>query len=177
MAEAKENKTQAQAEEKPPESTSTAIVIDKRGRELLQEKGSGKFIAKKKPLLPAIEFTRKERKFLSSFSNDPDPQFKGLTEHEVAFRHIVRIAQGKGSGDPKADMAAVKAYEVAMRRALGKEAPSEQELDKLTNQPVKSIIIIGPEIMHPEIVKEKEKVKEEQPKFAEVLSVKTDEKK
>jgi hypothetical protein len=177
MAEAKDNKTQAQAAEKPPESTSLVIVPTKEGgtREMIRATGSGQFVKKNKPLPPVIEFTRKERKFLNRFSEDP--VFKDLTEHEVAFIHVMRIAQGKGSGDPKADMAAVKAYEIAMRRALGKEAPSEQELDRLTNQPVKTIIVVAPELMHPDLVEEKIKAQNEQPAFATILEVKTNEKK
>jgi hypothetical protein len=69
-------------------------------------------------------------------------------------------------------MASVKAYEIMMRRALGKEAPSEQELDKLTTQPVKVVVIQAPQLMHPEIQEEKpqEVLK---PSFAEVIGIET----
>jgi hypothetical protein len=125
-------------------------------------------VKKPKPPAPVVDFTRKDRKFL----NSPNKKNPGLTEHEVAFRHVVRIAQGEGSGDPKADMASVKAYEVAMRRALGKEDPSERELDKLTTQDIKTVLIVAPQLMHPEIIEEKPK-ELLKPSFAEVLDVHT----
>lgn len=68
--------------------------------------------------------------------------------------NIVRIAQNEDS-DPKAMMAAVKAFEVLRTSALGKPAPSEQELDKLTANPIKVVVIQAPKLMYPEVVEEK----------------------
>ena len=133
----------------------------------------GQFVKKPKPLLPTVEFTRAERKLLNSASATKE----GLTEYMHAFMNLVRIAQNEDS-DPKAMMAAVKAFEVLRTSALGKPAPSEQELDKITNQPVKTIIVVAPSLMHTEVVEEKPKTqKKELPSFAEVLDIKTDEKK
>ena len=159
----------------PPEGTSLVVIRNKDGstRQSLRS-ASGAFVKKPKAVVPSVEFTRKERKILYSPSKIKD----GMTEHEVAFRHILSIAQGQSESDPKADMASVKAYEIMMRRALGKEAPSEQELDKMERQPVTAIFVQAPQIMNPELV-DADKYKEEkkQPSFAEVLGVVTNEKK
>lgn len=166
-----EKKTQV---ETPPE-TALVVVKTKEGgtRELIREKGTGKFVKKPKPLIPTIEFTRKERKILYRQS----PTKEGLTEHEVAFINILRIAQNEDL-DPKAMMAAVKAYEIVMRRALGKEASSEQDLEKITTQPVRTIVVVAPPLMHPEVQQEKRGETKTQPsqKFLEVVSIKTNEK-
>jgi hypothetical protein len=169
-----DSKDKPQAELKPPE-TSLVIIKTKEGgtREMLRTAG-GTFAKKNKPLRPSIDFTRIERKFLGS----PNKENPKLSEHEVAFRHVMSIAQGKGSSDPKADMASVKAYEVAMRRALGKEASSEQDLDRLEKQPITAYFVEAPRIMNPDIVDADKIVeKKTQPNFAEVLGVITDEKK
>lgn len=161
----------------PPENPSgvtTIVVANQHGalREV-QKDAKGRFIKKPRPLIPTIEFTRAERKKLNAVRSDKD----GLTEYMVAFMNIVRIAQNEDS-DPKAMMAAVKAFEIMRQSALGKFAPSEQELDKLTNQPVKTIIVVAPELMHPEVVDgDKPVEKKSQPSFAEVIGVVTDEKK
>ena len=158
----------------PPESTSLVIIRNKDGstREALRNK-NGSFVKKPKPLIPTIEFTRKERKILYGPSKDNE----GMTEHEVSFRNILRISQLETS-DPKLAMAVVKAYEIVMRRALGKEASSEQDLDRITTQPVKTIIVVSPDLMNPKVVDaDQAVVKPKQPSFAEVLGVITNEKK
>jgi hypothetical protein len=160
-------KDKTQAESTPPE-TSLVIVKTKEGgtREMVRTKG-GTFAKKPKPLLPTIEFTRAERKLLNSAS----PTKEGLTEYMHAFLNIVRIAQND-SDDPKAMMAAVKAFEIMRLSALGKPAPSEQELDKLTNQPVKTIIVVSPELMHPQVVDESKKLAEKtQPSFVDAVVI------
>lgn len=139
----------------------------------VQKDEKGRFIKKPKPLLPTIEFTRAERKALNAVSQTKE----GLTEYMHAFMNLVRIAQYDGD-DPKGMMAAVKAFEVVRLSALGKPAPSEQELDKLTSQPVKTIIVVSPELMNPQVVEEtKAKVEKTQPSFAEVTSIVTNPKK
>ena len=147
MAESK--KTQ---ETKPPESTALVVVKTKEGdtREMIRDTGSGKFVKKARPLIPTIEFTRQERKKLSAVRSDKE----GLTEYMVAFMNMVRIAQYEGN-DAKCMMAAVKAYEVLRLSALGKPASSEQDLDRITTQPVKTIIVVAPSLMHPEVQEEK----------------------
>lgn len=156
-----------QAESTPPE-TSIVIVKTKEGgtREMVRTKG-GTFAKKPKPLLPTIEFTRAERKALNAASETKE----GLTEYMHAFMNLVRIAQYDGD-DPKGMMAAVKAFEVVRLSALGKPAPSEQELDKLTNQPVKTIIVVSPELMHPQIVDESKRLVEKtQPSFVDAVVI------
>ena len=158
----------------PPEGTSLVIVRTKEGglREMIRSE-KGTFVKKSKPLIPTIEFTRKERKILYGPSKDKG----GMTEHEVSFRNILRISQLETS-DPKLAMAVVKAYEIVMRRALGKEASSEQDLDRITTQPVKTIIVVSPDLMNPKVVDaDQAVVKPKQPSFAEVLGVITNEKK
>jgi hypothetical protein len=158
----------------PPEGTSLVIVRTKEGglREMIRSE-KGTFVKKSKPLIPTIEFTRKERKILYG----PNKDKEGMTEHEVSFRNILRISQLETS-DPKLAMAVVKAYEIVMRRALGKEASSEQDLDRITTQPVKTIIVVSPDLMNPKVVDaDQAVVKPKQPSFAEVLGVITNEKK
>ena len=158
----------------PPEGTSLVIVRTKEGglREMIRSE-KGTFVKKSKPLIPTIEFTRKERKILYG----PNKDKEGMTEHEVSFRNILRISQLETS-DPKLAMAVVKAYEIVMRRALGKEASSEQDLDRITTQPVKTIIVVSPDLMNPKVVDaDQAVVKPKQPSFAEVVGVITNEKK
>ena len=170
----------ADSEPKPivtplPEGVTSIVVANQHGalREVQKDTKTGQFIKKPKPLLPTIEFTRAERKLLNTASKTKE----GLTEYMHAFLNLVRIAQYDGS-DPKGMMAAVKAFEVVRLSALGKPAPSEQELDKLTNQPVKVIIVQAPQLMHPEVVDADKLVeKSKQPSFAEVVGVITNEKK
>jgi len=151
-----------------PPGTSLEIVRTKEGgtREMIRNE-KGHFVKKPKPLIPTIEFTRKERKILNRVRSDRD----NMSEHEIAFMNILRIAQNEDS-DPKAMMAAVKAYEIVRNSALGKIAPSEQEMDKLTTQPVRVVVIQAPQLMHPEVQEERaqELLK---PSFAEVLGIKT----
>jgi len=146
---AENKKTQ---EPTPPESTALVVVRTKEGdtREMVRNTGSGQFVKKARPLIPTIEFTRQERKKLSAVRSDKE----GLTEYMVAFMNLVRIAQYEGD-DAKCMMAAVKAFEVLRTSALGKPASSEQDLDRITTQPVKTIIIVAPPIMHPEVQEEK----------------------
>jgi hypothetical protein len=172
MADSAESKDKPQAE-KPSEAI---VVVVKNTDGSLRESlrtPNGTFAKKPKPLLPTIEFTRAERKKLNSVRSDKD----GMTEYMVAFMNLVRIAQYDGE-DPKAKMAAVKAFEVIRLSALGKPAPSEQELDKLTNQPVKTIIVVAPELMNPQVINADKVVqKPRQPSFAEVTGVVTNPKK
>ena len=152
----------------PPEGTSLVIVKTKEGgtRELLRS-GKGTFVKKPKPLIPTLEFTRRERKILNTVRSDKE----GLNEYEVAFMNILRIAQNSDN-DPKAMMAAVKAFEILRTSALGKPAPSEQELDKLTNQPVRTIVVVSPELMHPQLVDESKKAAEKtQPSFVDAVVI------
>ena len=134
-----------------PEGVTAIVVSNQHGaiREALKD-SKGRFVKKARPLIPTVEFTRAERKKLNMVRSDKD----GLTEYMVAFMNIVRIAQNEDS-DPKAMMAAVKAFEVLRTSALGKPAPSEQELDKLTANPIKVVVIQAPKLMYPEVVEEK----------------------
>ena len=169
----------ADSEPKPivtplPEGVTSLVVVNQHGaaREMLKDE-KGRFVKKQKPLIPTVEFTRAERKKLSNVRSDKD----GLTEYMVAFMNIVRIAQNEDN-DPKAMMAAVKAFEVLRTSALGKPATSEQDLDRITTQPVKVIIVQAPQLMHPEVVDADKLVeKAKQPSFAEVVGVITNEKK
>jgi hypothetical protein len=166
MADAAESKDKPQAE-KPSEAI---VVLVKNTNGSLRESlrtPNGTFAKKPKPLIPTIEFTRKERKILNTVRSDKD----GLNEYEVAFMNLVRIAQNTDP-DPKAMMAAVKAFEVIRTSALGKPAPSEQELDKLTTQPVRVVVIQSPQLMHPEVQEEKPR-ETLRPSFAEVVDIQT----
>ena len=163
----------ADSEPKPivtplPEGVTSLMVVNLHGaiHEVLKDE-KGRFIKKVKPLIPTIEFTRAERKKLNNVRSDKE----GMTEYMVAFMNIVRIAQNEDS-DPKAMMAAVKAFEVLRTSALGKPATAEQDLDRITTQPVKVIIVQAPQLMHPEVVDADNPVeKAKQPTFAEVTGI------
>ena len=122
MADSKEPKT-TQTDPEIPSGSTALTVANQHGalHEVIKDGKSGKFLAKKKPLLPTIEFTRKERKILNTPREQGDK--KGMAEHEISFRNILRISQ-IDTTDAKEMMAVVKAYEIVMRRALGKEATS-----------------------------------------------------
>jgi hypothetical protein len=144
----------------------TTLTMVRRGVTFTQQKNAkGQFLKKAKPLLPAIEFTRAERKFLNKARAD------GKTEYLAVFENMVRIAQYDGD-DAKMRGAAVCAFKELRLSALGKPAPSEVEMDKLTTQPVKVVIINSPELMHPEVQEEK-KAEVLKPSFAEVVGIKT----
>jgi hypothetical protein len=145
-----EEKTQAKAQ-KPSESSALVVISTKEGgtREMLRS-NKGTFVKKPRPLIPTIEFTRKERKILDTVRSDKE----GLTEYQVAFMNILRIAQNPCT-DAKEMMAAVKAFEILRLSALGKPASSEQDLDRITNHPVKTIVVVAPHLMHPEVQQEK----------------------
>ena len=159
------------SEPKKEESKVTAIMVRNPDGVTVSERlkdEKGRFVKKPKPLIPTIEFTRSERKKLNSVRQDKE----GLTEYMVAFMNLVRIAQNEDS-DPKAMMAAVKAFEVIRQSALGKYAPSDQELDRLKVQDVKVIMVSAPQLMHPEVQEEKPKQLKEQPSFIDAEIVNT----
>jgi hypothetical protein len=152
-----------------PPGTSLVIVPTAQGgvREMIRNE-KGHFVKKPKPLIPTVEFTRAERKKLNSVRADKD----GMTEYMVAFTNLLRIAQHEGT-DAKEMMAAVKAFEVLRTSALGKPAPSEQEMDKLQTQAVKVIVVQAPSDIKP---MEQRPPEPKQPSFATVIDVKTNEK-
>lgn len=176
MADSAESKTDQTGTENPSGSTSL-MVTNQHGavHEIVKDGKSGKFLAKKKPLIPTIEYTRKERKILSTPREQGDK--KGMAEHEISFRNILRISQIETT-DAKEMMAVVKAYEIVMRRALGKEATSEQDLDRLEKQAITGYFITAPPLPNPAVEDgDKPKDKPKQPSFAEVIGVVTNEKK
>lgn len=176
MADSAEEKKTPQMDKENPSGVTTLMVANQHGhiREM-QKDEKGRFLKKAKPLIPTIEFTRKERKLLYKTREQGDK--KGMTEHEIAFLNILKIAQNDDP-DPKSMMAAVKAYEIVMRRALGKEASSEQDLDRLEKQAVTAIFVQAPNLMNPELVDgDKPKDARTQPSFAEVTGVVTNPKK
>ena len=162
-----DSKEKTQADQLPPETSLTVVRTKEGGTREMIRAATGQFVKKPKPLLPTIEFTRKDRKFL----NSPSHTKEGLTEHQHAFINMVRIAQYDGT-DPKGMMAAVKAFEVYTNRALGKIASSEQDLEKLTTQPVKTVIVVAPNLKYPDIQDEKQQSGKTQPSFAEILEIK-----
>jgi hypothetical protein len=175
MADSKEKPTQTEPEN--PSGSTSLMVTNQHGavHEIVKDGKSGKFLAKKKPLLPTIEFTRKERKILNTPREQGDK--KGMAEHEISFRNILRISQIETT-DAKEMMAVVKAYEIVMRRALGKEATSEQDLDRMEKQAITGYFIQAPALPNPAVEDgDKPKDKPTQPSFAEVIGVVTNEKK
>jgi hypothetical protein len=163
VADSKEEiKTETQADDQNPPETKAIVLRNQFGavREQLRGPG-GTFVKKPKPLIPTLEFTRAERKALMKAAKDG-----GMTEYMKCFMNMVRIAQYDGD-DAKAMMAAVKAFEALSLRALGKPAPSEQELNKLQVQPFKIVYIPIPEIMNPAVQEYKPVEEKTQPSFAD----------
>jgi hypothetical protein len=169
-----ENKPQA---ETPPE-TSIVLVKNKDGtlREAIRGAG-GTFVKKQRPLIPAVEFTRQERKALATLRAGGKDN-----EYMVMFRSMLKLAQYEPqegeTWDAKMAMAKVKAAEWIRLSALGKPSSSEQDLDRITTQPVTAIFVQAPPIMNPEIVDgDKAVTKPIQPSFAEVTGFTTNPKK
>jgi hypothetical protein len=158
--------SKTQAGPSTPPVVTTEITMVRRGATIVQRKDAqGRFLKRPKPLIPTIEYTRAERKFFNKARAD------GKTEYMHMFENMVRIAQYDGD-DAKLRMAAVCAYKETRLSALGKPAPSEVEMDKLTTQPVKVVIINSPELMHPEVQEEK-KAEVLTPSFAQVTEIRT----
>jgi hypothetical protein len=149
-----EEKTQAQAQQ-PPESSALVVIATKEGgtREMIRGEG-GRFQKKPRPLIPAIEFTRKERKALAALREGSKDD-----EYMIMFRSMLRLAQYEPkegeSWDAKMAMAKVKAAEWIRLSALGKPASSEQDLDRITTQPIKTVIVVAPSLMNPTVQPEK----------------------
>jgi hypothetical protein len=59
--------------------------------------------------------------------------------------------------DSKMAMASIKAYQALMERGFGKVQPGDEEMDALRIAGVKIVVVSSPELMNPEVVKEKPK--------------------
>lgn len=153
----------------PPAGSTEIVVRNADGKtfstRLKDEKG--KFIRKRKPMPEANELTRLMRTLLNQAEADADGRLTHASRTRVRrmFDNMVAIATNEDK-DPKALMAAVKAFEVLMARAYGKVQPSDQELGALERAGVKIVVVQPPELNHP-MVTDQEKKKPEQPSFAD----------
>lgn len=135
----------------------------------------GQFVKKPRPLPDAREVTRLMRTLLNQAEGVYDPETKRTkvlqgekSRFRKMFDNMVRIASNDGD-DPKAMMAAVKAFEVLALRALGKPSVSDEEMEALKVSGVKVILVQPPQLMHDEF---KEDHKEPQFIQAEVVEEK-----
>jgi hypothetical protein len=146
----------------------TTLTITRYGKPHTQQKDAqGKWLKKVKPLIPTVEFTRAERKFLNKARAD------GKTEYMAVFENMVRIAQYDGD-DAKMRGAAVCAYKELRLSALGKPATSEVDMDKLQSQPFTYVLANAPVLPTEVVDGDKPKQEKKQPSFAEVVSIKND---
>lgn len=127
----------------------------------LKDATTGKFLKKPKPLPEAREITRMMRTLLNQAEGTLNEEtgkvtvVKGTkTRFRKMFDNMVRIASFE-SEDPKAMMAAVKAFEAVALRALGKPSASDEDLEALRVSGVKVVIIQPPELEHKEVLEEK----------------------
>jgi hypothetical protein len=127
----------------------------------LKDPKTGKFLKKPKPMPDAKEVTRLMRTLLNSAEGELDSAtgkvrvVKGTkTRFRKMFDNMIRIASNEDN-DPKAMMAAVKAFEVVALRALGKPSASDEELEALKVSGVKVVIIQPPELQHREVLEER----------------------
>lgn len=172
MADSKKNEAQA-GTQNPPETTAIALRNpDGSIRQQLRGKG-GTFVRKPKPLIPTIEFVRERRKRLAGVRKDTG-RFDGMTESRAIleelldFMHMpIEVDAKSGLPDAKHMSAKVQAFEAIMLYTEGKPAPSEQELDKLQQQPFQIVYIPTPSIMHPEVQEYKPEEEKKIPSFAD----------
>ncbi|MGA7854808.1 MAG: hypothetical protein WCA15_15890 [Candidatus Acidiferrales bacterium] len=170
-----DSKDKPQQDSQNPAGTTSIMVANQHGhlREM-QKDEKGRFIAKKKPLIPTIEFLRGRRKRLMQVKNN-------MTESMSIFEELLTLAHMEIPTDPKTGMpdakwgnVKVQAIELIHLLSEGKHATSEQDLDRLTTQDVKTIIVVAPSLMHPEVIDADKSVeKKTQPTFAEVTDIKT----
>lgn len=185
MADSAEDKKQPQTDPQNPSGITTLTIANQYGaiREM-QKDSKGRFLAKKKPLIPTIEYVRARRKRLAKV-REGTGRFDGMTESMAIMEELLEIVHMEIATDSKTGLpdskhmsAKVKAAELLHLITEGKPAPSEQELDKLERQPVTAIFVQAPQIMNPEVVDaDKQKEKSTQPSFAEVTGITTNPKK
>jgi hypothetical protein len=182
MADSAQNKSEPQAE-KPSEAL--VVVKNKDGsvRETLRSP-RGTFVAKKKPLIPTIEYVRARRKRLYKLRTDTG-RFDGMTESMSIMEELLEIIHTPISVDAKSGLpdskhmsAKIQAAELLHLITEGKPAPSEQELDKLERQPITAYFVEAPQLARPEVVDgDKIVEKPKQPSWAEVTDIVTNPKK
>jgi hypothetical protein len=175
MADSAEKNDEPQAD-KPSEALVVVKNVDGTTR-LVPRTAGGTFAKKPRPMVPATEFTRQERKALMKIREG-----EGISEYMEMHRSMLRLAQyepaPKEPWDSKLAMAKVKAAEWIRLSGLGKPSSSEQDLERITTQPVKTIIVVSPELMNPKVVDADKVVeKPKQPSFAVVTGVTTNPKK
>ena len=149
----------------PPGVTSLVVRnVDGTFRESLKN-AKGHFVKKVKPLPSAHEMVRKLRKRLEQNITGGDQQ--KLME---IFDFQISIANGTCGCDPKAQMAAVKAFEAIWLRAYGKPSLSDDEKEALKHDGVRIVIVEAPQCLP---AAEEAKEEKKQPSFADVLNVTT----
>lgn len=174
-----ETKDQTQAVPNLPPGTSLVAVRNQpnkdgvvTSREMLKDT-KGRFVKKPKPLLPTVEFVRARRKRLAQVNADGISEDMAIIEELISIIHApIETDSKSGLPDAKMALAKIKAIEVLWLYTNGKPAPSEQELDKLTTQPVRVIMVNAPQLMHPDVQEEKKPEQKTKPSFvdAEVIS-------
>src|ERR1019366_6640492 len=136
MADSKEPKSIA---EPLPEGVTAIIVANQHGalHEVIKDGKSGKFLAKKKPLIPTIEYVRARRKRLAKV-REATGRFDGMTESMSIVEELLEIIHMPIATDRKAGLpdskhmsVKVQAAELLQLITEGKHATSEQDLDRM----------------------------------------------
>ena len=161
-----------------PEGVTSLVVTNQYGhiRETQKDTKTGRFLAKKRPLIPTVEFVRARRKRLMRVRED-----NNMTEDQSILNELLEIINTpvavdakSGLPDAKHMMAKIKAAEVVWLYTGGKPDPSERELDKLERQPIEAYFITTPSSVNPVPVDgDKPVEKPKQPTFAEIIGIKT----
>lgn len=164
--------------EKPPASTALSVVKNPNGT--FREQGrdeKGRLMKKPKPLIPTVEYVRARRKRLASI-RQATGRFDGMSEDASIIEELLEIIhmpievdRKTGLPDSKHMSVKVQAAELINLITWGKPAPSDQEMDKLTTQPVRVVIVPALQLMHPEVQDQKKIVDKTKPSFidAEVV--------
>lgn len=141
--------------EKP--AAPTAITkVDKLGRIRSFTQGAdGKFQKLPRRKVDVTQVNELARKFLATTVPNSDGKIdkKSKKRLEQQLQRMYEISTND-SADPKAMMAAVKAFEVLWLRAYGKPSMSPEDSAALQRAGVNIVIVPAPVLMHPEPVDE-----------------------
>lgn len=175
-----EEKDKTQAGTENPSGVTTLVVRNPDGitsREV-QKDSKGRFLKKVKPLIPTIEYVRARRKRLASIRKDTG-RFDGMSEDASLIEELLEIIhmpiefdKKTGLPDAKHMSAKIQAAELINLITWGKPAPSDQEMDKLTTQPVRVVIVTSPQLMHPEVREPQKLTDKTKPSFIDAEIVK-----
>jgi len=174
VADLEEKITPVEDQKEKPTGPTQITVRNNDGsfRQVLKDK-AGKFVKKPRAMPETREVTRAMREFLNQkLEADDEGKLIKSSKNRIQqqLENIHRIAINT-SGDPKAMMAAIAAFEALHARAHGKVSPGDQELGALERAGVKIVVLTAPELPNSGEIQPREKPT---PSFieAEIIDVK-----